>query len=250
MLNRRFTVGLAAITGAFTAGLGAPSEARAVDSRPNVIVIVADDLGYGDIGANGGRIPTPNIDALARSGVRFTNGYVTAAVCAPSRAGLLTGRAQTRYGFEFNPVGRDERVGPPTTETMMPGILKSQGYATGMVGKWHVGKAAGFHPLDRGFDSYYGVLDGGTSFFPEVGPDDEVAITADFAQFNRARLPIYRGREVIEAPGYLTDRFTDEAVQFVSQKRDRPFYLYLAHTAPHTPLMAPKVYLDRFRHIQ
>jgi arylsulfatase A-like enzyme len=250
MLNRRFTVGLAAITGAFTAGLGAPSEARAVDSRPNVIVIVADDLGYGDIGANGGRIPTPNIDALARSGVRFTNGYVTATVCAPSRAGLLTGRAQTRYGFEFNPVGRDERVGPPTTETMMPGILKSQGYATGMVGKWHVGKAAGFHPLDRGFDSYYGVLDGGTSFFPEVGPDDEVAITADFAQFNRARLPIYRGREVIEAPGYLTDRFTDEAVQFVSQKRDRPFYLYLAHTAPHTPLMAPKVYLDRFKHIQ
>ncbi|WP_430418349.1 sulfatase-like hydrolase/transferase [Phenylobacterium sp.] len=245
MFTNPLAAGLAAFVGAFTLAAAPSSQAR-----PNIVVILADDLGYGDISANGGRIPTPHIDALARSGVRFTNGYVTAAVCAPSRAGLLTGRSQTRFGFEFNPVGRDERVGPPTTEAMTPGILKSLGYSTGMVGKWHIGKAPGFHPLDRGFDSYYGVLDGGTTYLPHLGPDDEAAITADYSSFSRTRFPIYRGREVVDTTGYLTDRLTEEAVDYVSRKGGNPFFLYLSYTAPHTPLMASKTYLDRFRHIQ
>ncbi|MCA3741086.1 sulfatase-like hydrolase/transferase [Phenylobacterium sp.] len=252
MFMRPFATSLAAIVGALALEGSLTGGARAGDTRPNVVVILADDLGYGDISAQGGRIPTPNLDALARSGVRFTSGYVTAAVCAPSRAGLLTGRAQTRFGFEFNPVGRDERVGPPTTEVMIPALLRDNRYDTGIVGKWHLGKSPGYHPLDRGFGSFYGVLDGGTSYFPDPGPGpgDEVAATADLKSFNRVRMPVYRGREVVEAPGHLTERFTDEAVEFVSRKREVPFFLYLAYTAPHTPLMAAKTYLDRFRNIE
>lgn len=251
MLMRPLAASLAAIVGALSLEALATGSAMAAETRPNVVVILADDLGYGDISAQGSRIPTPNIDALARSGVRFTNGYVTAAVCAPSRAGLLTGRAQTRFGFEFNPVGRDESVGPPRNEVMIPALVSDRGYETGMVGKWHIGKAAGYHPLDRGFGSFFGVLDGGTSYFPEPGPGpgDEVALTADLKSFSRNRMPVYRGREVVEAPGYLTERFTDEAVEFVSRKRNAPFFLYLAYTAPHTPLMAADTYLDRFRNI-
>jgi arylsulfatase A-like enzyme len=251
MFMRPLATGFAAIVSALALDGAATGGARAAETRPNVVVILADDLGYGDISAQGGPIPTPNIDALARSGVRFTNGYVTAAVCAPSRAGLLTGRAQTRFGFEFNPVGRDESVGPPKTEVMIPAIVRDQGYETGMVGKWHIGKSPGYHPLDRGFGSFYGVLDGGTSYFPDPGPgqDDEVAVTADLKSFNRNRMPVYRGREVVEAQGYLTERFTDEAVAFVSRKRQEPFFLYLAYTAPHTPLMAAESYLERFRNI-
>jgi len=167
MLMRPLAASIAAIAGALSLEALATGSAMAAETRPNVVVILADDLGYGDISAQGSRIPTPNIDALARSGVRFTNGYVTAAVCAPSRAGLLTGRAQTRFGFEFNPVGRDESVGPPRNEVMIPALLRDNRYDTGIVGKWHLGKSPGYHPLDRGFGSFYGVLDGGTSYFPD-----------------------------------------------------------------------------------
>lgn len=169
----RFAVAALLLALAACAGVGGKPTAQA--RRPNVIVILADDLGYGDMSTYGGPIPTPNIDALAASGVRFTSGYVPAAVCAPSRAALLSGRQQTRFGFEFNPVGRDELTGLPLGETTIAQVMKVAGYITGMVGKWHIGQAAGFHPLDRGFDSFFGVLGGATEFITRPADGDLLA---------------------------------------------------------------------------
>jgi arylsulfatase A-like enzyme len=231
------------LTLAACAGIGGrAAEAR----RPNIIVILADDLGYGDMSGYGGWIPTPNIDALAASGVRFTSGYVPAAVCAPSRAALLSGRQQTRFGFEFNPVGRDELTGLPLGETTIARVVKVAGYVTGMVGKWHIGQAAGFHPLDRGFDSYFGVLGGATDFITRPADGDIAAIIPGDNLTTRTRFPVSRGRTVVDEPRYLTEAFTQEARGFIRSNRDKPFFLYLAYTAPHTPLQATKAYADRF----
>ncbi|MBO0723639.1 MAG: sulfatase-like hydrolase/transferase, partial [Blastocatellia bacterium] len=142
-----------------------PSQARtaAAASKPNIIVILADDLGYGDTSAYGSKIiRTPNIDALAASGVRFTDGHVTHPVCAPSRAGLLTGRYQERFGYEFN--GSDRRGGVSLNEIMLPKVLKEAGYATGMVGKWHQGPEGHYYPTERGFDFFWGMSGGGTNY--------------------------------------------------------------------------------------
>ena len=213
---------------------------------PNVIIILADDLGYGDVSAYGpSRVRTPNIDRLAASGVRFTDGYVTAAVCAPSRAAILTGRQQTRYGWEFNPVGRDATFGVDAAQPMIGQVLKRAGYATAMVGKWHLGQRQGFHPLDRGFDEYFGVLDGATEYWRTKGPGDVGMPTpADFL-ISRGQLPIYRGRDKVQVDGYLTDDFTREATGFIERNKAKPFFLYLAYTAPHTPLQAPSRYLTQ-----
>jgi arylsulfatase A-like enzyme len=138
----------------------APTVAAA--SRPNVLVILADDLGYGDTSAYGSKIVhTPYIDALAASGVRFTDGHVTHPVCAPSRAGLLTGRYQERFGYEFN--GSDKGGGVSLNEIMLPKVMKEDGYATGMVGKWHQGPQGPYYPNQRGFDFFYGMSGGGTN---------------------------------------------------------------------------------------
>jgi arylsulfatase A-like enzyme len=250
---------------------GAAAAQEAPGRRPNVIVIIADDLGYGDVGVYGSRlVKTPNIDALADSGARMERGYVTHPVCAPSRAALMTGRYQQRFGYEFNPVGRDRTSGVDAAEVMLPLRMKQAGYATGMVGKWHLGQASGYHPLDRGFDSFFGVLGGATSFMLGVGPgDDEYTPpgsenTTRTPQSNlpplsapadvrlpalRRASPVSRGRTVVDEPSYLTEAFTREALAFISAHKDRPFFLYLAHTAPHTPLEATRPYLDRYRHI-
>ena len=246
-----------------TPALAAP----AAPPRPNLIVIVADDLGYGDTGVYGSpQVKTPHIDALARDGVRFTQGYVAHPVCAPSRAALMTGRYQTRYGYEFNPVGRDRTGGVSREEVFLPQILKDAGYATGMVGKWHLGQPVGYHPLDRGFDSFFGVLTGATSFMTDFQPGDEeitppgAAASFGLAEGVRAPLgaseaekmallrqaaPVFRGREPVEEPDYLTDAFTREALNFIDASAPGPFFLYLAHTTPHTPLQAPATYIAR-----
>ena len=219
------------------------------DQPPNIVFIFADDLGIGDTSVYGSDIiNTPNIDRLAATGVRFTNGYMTHPVCSPSRAGLLTGRYQQRHGWEFNPAGRDVDAGMSVSERTFADELKASGYATGMVGKWHLGYEGRHHPLSRGFDEYFGVLAGGSIF---IDPDTPgVESIGQVPRTRPSRVGIQRGHEPVTVEDYLTDVFTDEAVDFIDRHQDEPFFLYLSHTTPHTPLQATKKYLDRYRHIE
>jgi len=200
-------------------------------AQPNVLVIIADDLGYADIGVHGGKeVPTPNIDALAASGVRCTNGYVTAPYCSPSRAGFLTGKAQTRFGHEFNPhVGDEAKLGLPLDQRTIANVLQDAGYATALVGKWHQGFDAAHHPQSRGFDEFFGFLVGGHNFLLHKDAEPE------FGSAHSHEM-IYRGRELQHLDGYTTDLFTDEALGFMNRNAAKPWFLYLAYNAVHTPL--------------
>ena len=178
----------------------------AESSKPNIVVIVADDQGYADLGIQGGKdIPTPNIDSIAKNGVRCTNGYVSGPYCSPTRAGLLTGRYQQRFGHEFNPGGASASgdLGLTLNEKTLADRLKGAGYATGMVGKWHLGSAPKFHPMQRGFDEYFGFLGGAHSYF-EVGS---------------GRDAVLRGTEPVDQVTYLTDDFAREAVDALALLR-------------------------------
>jgi arylsulfatase A-like enzyme len=197
--------------------LGACSLSSAASSRPNVLFIVGDDMGYADVGFHGSKdIPTPNLDALAASGVRFTNGYVSGPYCSPTRAGLLTGRYQTRFGHEFNAGAGDS--GLPLTERTIADRLKAAGYVTGAVGKWHLGAQPQFHPQQRGFDEFYGFLAGAHDYFKPAG--------------------ILRGTEPVAELDYTTDAFGREAAAFIQRHKSRPWFLYLAFNAVHTPMQA------------
>ena len=208
--------------------------------KPNILVILADDLGYGDIGVHGGKdVPTPNIDALAASGVRCSSGYVSAPYCSPSRAGFLTGRYQTRFGHEFNPhVGDETKLGLPLKQRTIADHLRGAGYATGLIGKWHQGFDRAHHPQSRGFDDYFGFLVGGHNYL--LHKDAE-------AKFGSAHSHdmIYRGREVQKLDGYTTDLFTDEALAFMDRHAAKPWFLYLAYNAVHTPLEVLEKYGER-----
>jgi len=259
---------------ALALGAAASGPAMAADKaapRPNIIVILADDLGYGDTSAYGSKlIRTPNIDALAADGVRFTQGYVTHPVCAPSRAAILTGRYQQRFGWEFNPVGRDRTGGVSLAEPFVGDILKTAGYRTGMIGKWHLGEAEGYQPTDRGFDAFFGTTGGANAFYTRGQAGDDTytppgaegsfratandplpptATSDERMTYLRSRAPIRRGKQVVEVTDYLTDAFTDEAVRFIGANKDKPFFLYVAHTTPHTPLQATRKYLDRYKDV-
>ena len=202
--------------------------------RPNIVVIVADDMGYADVGFHGSRdIPTPNIDALARGGIHFTNAYVSGPYCSPTRAGLLTGRYQQRFGHEFNPVGNPE-PGLPLHEVTMADRLKAAGYRTALFGKWHLGTAPSLHPMERGFDEFFGFLGGDHSYFDAMPASDDA---------------IFDGRKPVAHVEYLTDELADRAVRFIERERSRPFFLYLAFNAVHTPMHATDKYLARFTHI-
>jgi len=242
----------------FFFGLGAhdaaatskPSEADAGSRPPNIVLILGDDLGYGDVGAYGSRvIRTPYIDALARDGIRFTQGYVSHPVCSPSRAGLMTGRYQERHGWEFNPAGRDAKSGLRLSERTVADVLKDRGYVTGMVGKWHLGQQRPFHPLSRGFEEYFGVLEGGSIFIDSRVDGVEYGSLRGEAGPTRRPNAVLRGFDAVQVDDYLTDVFTAEAVDFISRHHDAPFFLYLSHTTPHTPLQATAKYLDRYRQI-
>jgi arylsulfatase A-like enzyme len=208
-----------------------PDSAKAPTDKPNVLVIIADDLGYADIGVHGGKeVPTPNIDALAASGVRCTSGYVSAPYCSPSRAGFLTGKAATRFGHEFNPHWGDEaKLGLPLDQRTIANVMHDAGYATALVGKWHQGFDEAHHPQSRGFDDYCGFLVGGHNFLlhKDAEPKFGTAHSHDL---------IYRGREVQRLDGYTTDLFTDEALSFMNRNAKKPWFLYLAYNAVHTPL--------------
>ena len=220
--------------------------------KPNIIIILADDLGYADVGFNGCKdIPTPNIDRIASNGVKFTNGYVCFSVCGPSRAGLLTGRYPQRFGYERNPQYRphDPNMGMPKTESNLAETLKKVGYISGIVGKWHQGADISNHPLNRGFDEFFGHLGGGHVYFPEL-----LTIKDSYAVDNNEgesyKTWILRNHEPIKTKKYLTDEFSDEAVNFIEKNQKKPFFLYLAYNAPHGPLQASQEYLDRFPNIE
>jgi arylsulfatase A-like enzyme len=205
--------------------------------RPNIIVIVSDDQGYNDLSVQGGReIPTPHIDSIASNGVRFTSGYVSGPYCSPTRAGLMTGRYQTRFGHEFNPgpaATTDADVGLPLTQATLADRLKAAGYVTGMVGKWHLGYSSKFHPMQRGFDEFFGFLGGAHSYVnSEEDPDNR----------------ILRGVQPVSEPAYLTDALGREAVAFIDRHKTpaKPFFLYWTFNAVHSPLQAPEKYLSRF----
>ena len=195
------------------------------------MILVADDLGHADLGFTGARdIPTPNLDALAAGGVRCTNGYVSGPYCSPTRAGLLTGRYQQRFGYEFiapNEAGTSPQ-GLPIRETTIADRLRAAGYATGLVGKWHLGSAPQFHPQKRGFDEFFGFLGGAHTYFAEQSGD------------------IYRGTEAGREPEYLTDAIARESVAFIDRHKQRPFFLEVAFNAVHTPLDATDKRLERF----
>jgi arylsulfatase A-like enzyme len=213
--------------------------------KPNVIVIVSDDAGYIDFGCYGGtQIPTPNIDAIAKQGVRFTDAYVSASVCAPSRAGLLTGRYQQRFGFEHNTStlvasGYNlSDVGMDPAEQTIGNEMQANGYKTIAIGKWHQGEEKKHFPLNRGFDEFYGFIGGHRDFFAYKNkPSNELAL--------------YNNNEIVPESKvtYLTDMLTDKATDFIKENNKKPFFMYLSYNAVHTPMNAKKDLMDRYANI-
>jgi arylsulfatase A-like enzyme len=215
--------------------------AAAPAAKPNVLLIVSDDQGYADTGFQGAKdIPTPHLDRLAASGTRFTNGYVSHAFCSPTRAGLMAGRYQQRFGHERNPFydPSDRREGLPLTETLLPQRLQPAGYVTGWIGKWHLGAAPGLRPEQRGFAETYGFIGGGHRFREW---QENVAV-----EYN---VPIERNGRRVEAPAHLTEAFGREAAAFVRRHPAQPWFLYLAFNAPHTPHEPTPERLARFASI-
>lgn len=220
-------------------------------SRPNFVVILADDLGYGDLGCYGSpTIRTPNLDRMAVEGLRFTDFYVAAEVCTPSRAALLTGRYPIRSGMygSRRVLFPDSKGGIPPSEITIARALKQAGYATAHIGKWHLGIHQGSRPLDQGFDFSYGLpysndmdarpgLPSGASGSPNPPPDGW-------------NVPLIRNNQVIERPAdqtSLTSRYTEEAQRFIDENKNRPFFLYMAHTFPHVPLFASPLFKGKSR---
>ena len=203
---------------ALLAALVAPPRSAAA-TPPNVVLIVGDDMGYADLGVQGSTdILTPNIDGVAANGVRFTNAYASAPQCSPTRAGMLTGRYQERFGHEFNLSPQDLSYGLPVRETTFADRMKSAGYATGVIGKWHLGTEPEFHPNQRGFDEFFGFLAGAHPYMPSEPQ------------------ALLRGTTPVRETEYLTDAFGREAVSFIERHQGKPFFLYLAFNAVHIPL--------------
>ncbi|MBA4772714.1 MAG: sulfatase-like hydrolase/transferase [Sphingomonas sp.] len=270
-----------------------PATVAAASKRPpNIIVILADDMGYNDIslfggGVGGGAVPTPNIDSIGRQGASFDTGYAANATCSPSRAAIMTGRYPTRFGFEFTavpvvfaravsrgehaaaqdrPAGifHEERtkglidypdMGVPHSEITIADLLRSNGYHTMQIGKWHLGEAKPLQPNGQGFDEALGFLAGGGMFMPQ---DDPGVVNAKLPwdpidRFLWPNLPYavqWNGGQRFAPKGHLTDYWTDNAVAAIKANRNRPFFLYLAYNAPHTPLQATKADYDALPQIK
>jgi uncharacterized sulfatase len=265
---------------------GPSIENKTLDTRPNIILILADDLGFNDVslhngGAGSGSLMTPNIDQIAHDGVIFENGYAANAICAPSRASIMTGRYSTRFGFEFTPLFPgalqlmewiseiqdselkleiEEKLyedskdifsaGIPSEEITIAEVLQSAGYYTAHVGKWHLGRVDGSHPNDQGFDDSL-LMEGGL-YLPE---NDKRVVNAktdhpiDNMVWARSQFSASFNKSPAFAPGgYLTDYYTDEAIQVIEKNKYRPFFLYLAHWAVHNPLQALKSDVEAISH--
>jgi arylsulfatase A-like enzyme len=207
----------------------------AKSSKPNIIIMLLDDAGYADFGFMGSKdLQTPNIDKLASSAIRFTDAHVSASVCSPSRAGLLTGKYQQRFGYECNE--GDGYTGMDTAQTLLPKLLQQQGYATAAFGKWHLGFEPGQHPLQKGFQYYYGFLSGGRSYFYMPNKDDSKG----------AKSALFENYQQTEFDGYLTDVLGDKAVSYIKENKHHPFFMYWAPNAVHTPMEASKADLEKF----
>lgn len=224
--------------------VGAQAQTNNAAKRPNVIVFLADDMGYADAGFTGATdIKTPNLDALASAGVVFTQGYATHPFSGPSRAGLLSGRYQHRFGFEENPAydPANNYLGLDVNEVLFPERIQKAGYVTGGVGKWHLGASLPFHPNKRGFDYFYGFLGGGHDYF---SIDLKKPIGEAYYQ------PLIENYKPATFEGYLTDALSEKAVEFVDKNADKPFFLYVAYNAPHGPLQAPAEDIARYSDIK
>lgn len=223
----------------FLAASAAPLLPAQQTRKPNIVIIVADDLGYADLGFQGSReILTPWIDSIARTGVRCTNGYVTHPFCSPTRAALLTGRYQQRFGHENNMVfnQKDEVAGLPLTETTLAQTLASNGYRTGIVGKWHLGAHPRFHPMKRGFQEMFGFVGGGHDYFDPGTPGET----------HEHLIPVERDGKPAPMTDYLTTALGKEAALFVDRNAAKPFFLYFTPNAPHGPLQAPPSQIQRY----
>jgi len=231
--------GTSAIALALGGSLATGADSAAPTRKPNIVLILADDLGYAELGIQGCKdIPTPNIDSIAANGVRFTDGYVSCPVCSPTRAGLLTGRYQQRFGHEFNPgppTKPQPNFGLPFTETTIAQRLKALGYVTGIFGKWHLGFEPKYQPQKWGFDEFFGFLGGAHHYLSTTEDPNN---------------PILRSTKTIESIDYTTDAFAREAASFIERHHDKPFFLYLSFNAVHAPLESTQKYLDRFGSIK
>ena len=219
--------------------------------HPNIIVIISDDQGYADVGFHGSKeIITPNIDRIANNGVVFSEGYVSYAVCSPSRAGLITGRYQNRFGYTRNILlaPKDSLMGLPLTEQTLPDVLNNVDYKTKAIGKWHLGAHESLVPERRGFDEFFGFIIGGHRYFPEDLTLND--LTEARSQMDGYITRIYDNGKRIDTKKYLTEELSDNAVKFIEENSDNPFFLYLSYNAPHTPLQATEKDLERNMHIE
>mgnify|MGYP006292620121 CR=1 FL=1 len=260
------------------------------EEPPNILIITADDLGLTDMSLYGGRhVDTPYMDAIGTEGVIFTDAYCTSPICSPSRASMLTGRYQQRYGYEVQPQNRYPRnrleyyvfkffidtgnwvlveqpevplkkdiakQGLPPSEITLAELLGAGGYETGIIGKWHLGFNDPFIPNNRGFDYQYGFYEAFSLYAPVDNPDvvnyrhDYFANKHIWKQERKGPCAIRRNHEIIEEDEYLTDRIAEEAVRYLRDHRDDRFFLYVPFSAPHTPFQAPEKYVDMFSHVE
>ena len=221
------------------------------ETPPNVIVIISDDQGYADVGFHGSKeIFTPNIDRIASNGVVFSEGYVSYAVCSPSRAGLITGKYQNRFGYTRNILlaPKDSLMGLPLSEQTLPDVLNNVDYKTKAIGKWHLGAHESLVPERRGFDEFFGFLIGGHRYFPEDLTIND--LTEARRQMDGYVTRIYDNGKRIDTKKYLTEELSDNAVKFIDDNSDNPFFIYLSYNAPHTPLQATERDLERNNHIE
>jgi len=234
----------------FAAAAFTPIRLAAAEPPPNIVVVFADDLGYGDLGCFGHpTIRTPNLDQMAREGMRFTQFYAAASVCTPSRAALLTGRLPIRSGMcsdQKRVLFPNSAGGIPASEITLAEALKTKGYATGCIGKWHLGHLPPYLPTSNGFDSYFGI--------PYSNDMDRVAdrklgrkIFWD-PKVEYWNVPLMRDTKIVEQPANqttITQRYAQEAVQFIKANAKQPFFLYLAHNLPHVPLFRSPKFVGR-----
>lgn len=210
------------------------SASQAAEKRPNVLIILTDDTGWAEYGFQGNKqIPTPNIDSIASSGVRFTQGYVSGPYCSPTRAGLMTGRYQTRFGHEFNSTAQVS--GLKLDEKTIAEYLKQEGYSTCAIGKWHLGSKEEYRPYNRGFDEFFGTL-ANTPFYHPTNFVDTL-----------------KGREIQKVEDdsfYTTQKYAERAADWLDRNQAKPWFLYVPFNAQHAPLQAPKEYLEKFAHIE